>query len=228
MPRLRWGLLPVLLLMAPTAWAFTASSAGGVCELTWDESPTPTVPMQYYLYARREGESYRFAVRQPSGGRPVASAENQVGKVAQHVPCARVVLAGDGRYFLVVTAVALDLSEESEPSNELWLDVRGGRLVAWGVVEGEAPIPEPPPVPKPPTVPKPPAAGQPQVKDGKPPPPLAVMRPIPPPMSSGGASLSESCIWNSCQRSALPRTVPPGFGQGSPGLEDSAIWNGRR
>ena len=77
------------------------------------------------------------------------------------------------------------------------------------------------------TLPPRPQADPVSVKDVAAPPDLLIMPRVPRPPPTGGASLSESCLWNSCQPSALPRTIPPGFGQGGSSLGDSAIWNSR-
>lgn len=89
--------------------------------------------------------------------------------------CANVLLWAPGTYYMVLTAVSLDMQEESAPSNEVSFEIPGALTPAPPVPPSPSPLP-PPTYPPFPTWPPP-----------------VVLAPLP--SGSSGGNLSESCVW---------------------------------
>ena len=141
------------------------SSAQAPCvQLDWDY-PEGIAHLGFFrIYLSKTSGQYQFCSDNPSC--LPAALQVAIPDLKTEMSCQQVVVWAPGTYYLVVTAVSLDMSVESGPSNEISFTITGG----------VTPAPPPPPI----------VAGPPTVPELPKPPPWPMPTPYVPPPSSGG------------------------------------------
>jgi hypothetical protein len=201
-----------IFLVASTAWA--QSPLAPCVTLQWDYPEHPNLG-SFFVYVKQNG---RYAIdpdHNPLKSQPTTTIE-ALPVMDTDVSCAALKLSGPGPWSLVVTAVARDMSDESDPSDEL-------------VVHRDLPLP--PSLP-PKTLPP---LSIPRVGPLPKPLPLAQHPPVtvPPLSTSPGRDpydLTQTDVWKGQGSSAvLPapvRQAPGAPASGSGSLTDTCVWRG--
>lgn len=198
MTRLRWI---ILMLLSPTMVCAQVSIP--CLKVDWDFTASPRLG-SFFVYTSRTSGQYPMAKEHPLDSRPVAILDAQPQMVTE-LSCGALRITQPGTWYAVVTAVSVDMREESPPSNEITITVKGVPL---------APVhpPSPPASTPPPLVTLPP----PLVAPGK---PVGRLPPLP---ADGRGSLTETDVWRGV--GAMPRTQPKAHGSR---LTDTCVWQGR-
>lgn len=143
--------------------------------INWDGYPSGIPYLGFFrVYVSQTSGQYRFCGSDPACV-PVAI-QVAIPDLVTEMPCAQIVVWAPGTYYLVMTAVSLDMSVESPPSNEVSFVIDGAPLTSIPPTTLPPPIGEMPPLPLPP------------------PWPTVSPTQAPPPASRGGG-ISSTCMW---------------------------------
>lgn len=205
MDTLKW--LAMLLVLPSGVWAQAITPP--CLSVTWEYDATARLG-SFFVYVSAQSGIYPIAPTGPMDSRPRLIVD--ANPMTLQVSCAALKITGPGPWYLVMTAVSVDMLEESDPSEEKTLD-------------GVTPLPLPPlPPSRPPpivTLPPPlPWAPRPNV------PPL-------PPVAGDGTRLTETDVWRGMGATPLPtrRTDVPGaplLPLGRDRLTETPTWRGQR
>jgi hypothetical protein len=162
----------MLALLLSPAMAFAQAPC---LSLEWDYPEGQAHLGFFRIYLSQTKGQYQFCSDDPAC--LPAAMQVAIPEMATEMSCQQVVVWAPGTYSLVVTAVSLDMSVESPPSNEISFTMAG----------------PPTPSPLPPVV-----AGPPTMPDLPLPPPWPTVEPYTPPPSSGasGDAISNTCMWS--------------------------------
>lgn len=194
-----------LLLFASVAGVHAATPT--CLRLDWNYDPAILLG-SFFVYVSPTSGVYPIVPGTPLDSRPRVIIDAYPSLVLT-VSCAALKLHSPGPWYLVVTAVSVDMTQESAPSHELMIDGP----------DGPPPYVPPPPTPPPPVTLPPPLPW-----------PTRPVSPVPPGPSAGGGGLTDTDVWRGVGATPAPplrRDVPGAPPHtGSHRLTDSPTWKG--